>query len=31
MPPNNVIEERQLTNVEKEILKCWLNNGYPEN
>lgn len=24
-------EERQLSEVETQILKCWLDNGYPEN
>lgn len=30
MPPPWA-DDRQLTGLEKEILKCWLDNGFPEN
>ncbi|TVR79907.1 MAG: hypothetical protein EA412_05590 [Chitinophagaceae bacterium] len=31
MPPGNVPESRRLQTFELEILKCWVNDGYPQN
>jgi len=31
MPPVRWAEERKLTVIDSEILRCWLDNGYPEN